>query len=553
MAVLVDGAGLVYIADTGNNVVRVVDAAGIISTYAGQYYAPGTAPPAVCAAATDSVGDGCPSDQMIMNTPTDLVFCHAGNLHVSDRLNNRVRTISRITRQAITQVGSGVAGYNGDGELNTSAELDGPTGMAMDAANYIYVADSGNHIVRKTLLTGTTPNPIATVAGTPGSAGSAGDGLLATRAQLLTPRGVGVDAAGDLYISDVDGHVVRKVNAASGLISTLAGTGTAGYGGDGGLATGALLGAPSGLLVDEAGNLFIAYAGDGVVREVDVADGPSLSFAATTAGATSAPQDVTLMNLGDSPATIGGIGAPAGYSLGGADTSCNLSGAQTLAPAASCVLGIEFTPMTVGSVRGDIVLTDGGNATISTIALSGTATAPQAETYALAATPPAVSMTAGTRATATLTLASINFAGTVSFATSIRSTDGTPADMTASAPPVTLTAGGTGTSTVTLSASATAANDAPGSPLSGGAGVSLAALLGVPLAFRRRRRAAGLPVGLAVALATILAACGGAATSSMTRSARPYLVTVTPTGPATPAGPAATATPAAVSIQVTVQ
>jgi len=124
MSVLSDGAGFVYIADTGNNVVRMVDADGTISTYAGQYYAPGTTPPPVCAAATNSVGDGCPGNQMILNTPVDLVFCVAQNLHISDKLNNRVRTILRTTYQTITQVGNGTAGYNGDGGLNTEAELD---------------------------------------------------------------------------------------------------------------------------------------------------------------------------------------------------------------------------------------------------------------------------------------------------------------------------------------------------------------------------------------------------------------------------------------------
>ena len=126
MAVIVDGAGFIYIADTGNNVVRMVDTDGIISTYAGQYYAPGTTPPAVCAAATNSVGDGCPGNQMILNTPVALVFCVHQNIHIADKLNNRVRTIMRVTYQTITQVGNGVAGYNGDGELNTSAELNGP-------------------------------------------------------------------------------------------------------------------------------------------------------------------------------------------------------------------------------------------------------------------------------------------------------------------------------------------------------------------------------------------------------------------------------------------
>jgi MYXO-CTERM domain-containing protein len=377
MSVLVDGAGFVYVADTGNNVVRMVDAAGLISTYAGQYYAPGTAPPPVCAAATNAVGDGCPGNQMVLNMPVDLVFCIAQNLHIADKLNHRVRTIFRTTYRTITQVGNGTAGYSGDGGLNTSAQLDGPTGMAMDAANFIYVADSGNHVVRKTLLTGTTPNPISTVAGTPGSAGNLGDGSPAVEARLASPHGVQVDPAGNIYISDLDSRVVRKVDAATGLISTIAGTTAAGSGGDGGPASSAPLNAPSGILLDDLGNLYVADAQGAAIRKVDVSSAPSLAFAATPVGAASAPQLVTVLNLGNSPATLGGISAPANYSLGGPGTSCRLSGGQTLDPATSCSLGIAFTPTAGGNLDGSLVLTDVSTAATYTIALSGTVQAPE--------------------------------------------------------------------------------------------------------------------------------------------------------------------------------
>lgn len=363
MSVLVDGAGFVYIADTGNNVVRKVDAGGIISTYAGQYYLPGTAPPPVCAEATNSVGDGCPGDQMVMNTPVDLVFCIAQNLHVSDKLNNRVRTILRVPFRTITQVGNGTAGYGGDGGLNTEAELDGPTGMAMDAANFIYVADSGNHVIRKTLLTGTVPNPIATIAGTPGSAGNLGDGAPATAARLGNPYGVQVDPAGNLYVSDLASRVIRKVNGATGLISTIAGAATAGGG------------APSGILVDGVGNLYVADAQGAVIRKVDVSAAPALAFEDTAVGATSAPQQVTVTNLGSSPLTLRGIGASANYSLGGAGTSCALAGDQPLSPGASCNLGIEFTPTTEGSLTGSVAFTEAPGAASHTISLTGTAPA----------------------------------------------------------------------------------------------------------------------------------------------------------------------------------
>jgi large repetitive protein len=550
MSVLVDGAGFVYIADSGNNVVRMVNNKGTISTYAGQYYAPGTTPPPVCAAATNSIGDGCPGNQMVMNTPVDLVFCHAQNLHISDKLNNSVRTVMRTTYVTITQVGDGVAGYNGDGELNTSAELNGPTGLVMDAANYIYVADSGNHIVRKTLLTGTTPNPISTVAGTPGSAGNAGDGGPAINAQLNNPHGVQVDSAGDIYISDSDSHVIREVNIATGQIATIAGTGTAGSSGDGGPAVSAQLNVPSGLLLDEIGDLYVADSQSAVIRKLEVSDAPSLTFTNVAIGTVSSAQNVTVTNLGNSPLTISQITAPTNYSLGGSDTSC-LSSGETLNPATSCILGIEFTPTTAGSINGSMVLSDNANPASQTIALTGTALA-QSETYTLTTSTPTLSIAADGNGTATLTLKSSNYAGTVSFVTTVSSTDGTPANVTATASSVTLTAGGSGNSTVTITANASAANHDPSALWNGGTVMFCSALLGVPFAFRRKRLLTGLPMLLAISLAGFLTACGGTGSSTHTQSARTYMVTVTPTGSALAASVTVT-NPSAVSIQVTVQ
>jgi large repetitive protein len=551
MSVLVDGAGFVYIADTGNNVVRMVNNNGVISTYAGQYYATGSTPPAVCASATEPMGDGCPGNKIVLIAPTDLVFCHAQNLHISDNGNNRVRTIDRVGYNTFTQVGNGVAGYNGDGELNTSAELNGPTGLAMDAANYIYVADSGNHIIRKTLLTGTTPNPISTVAGTPGSAGYSGDGGLAISAQLNNPHGVQVDPAGDIYISDPGSQVIREVNISTGKIATIAGTAAGGYTGDSGSPASAQVNVPYGMLLDELGNLYIADSQNAAVRKIDVSDAPSLTFASTTVGAISSAQDVTVMNLGVSPLAVGPITAPTNYSLAGADTSCGLSSA-TLNAAQSCVLSVEFAPTAAGSLAGSIVLQDNSNPASQTIALTGTAV-PQTETYTLAASSSTVSTTPGGTASTTLTLSSTNYAGTVSFATSVTSADGTPANVTATATPVTLAAGGTATSTVTIAATASAANRAPSVPWKDGGALFCAALLGVPFAFRKKRFLAAMPMLLAIATASILMACGGGSSTPPAKAARMYTVMLTPTGAATAGASVTVTNPSAVTIQVTVQ
>jgi hypothetical protein len=555
MDVIVDGAGFVYISDTNNNVVRMVDNRGIISTYAGQYYAPGTTPPAVCSAATNSVGDGCAGNQIILNTPVGLVFCHAQNLHIADELDNRVRTVDRIGYNTFTQVGDGKNGYNGDGELNTSAELNGPMGLDMDAANYIYVADSGNHIIRKTLLTGTTPNPISTVAGTPGAAGNSGDGGSAISAELNSPFGVKVDPAGDVYIADNASQVVRKVDVASGTISTIAGNASAGFSGDGTAATSAQLNGPAGMVLDGKGNLFVADSENAVVRKVDMSGAPSLSFSATAVGTTSAAQDVTVMNLGNAALNISQVSTAGDFSLGGADTSCTSSGSESLNAAASCVLGIEFTPKSAGTVSGSIALTDNATPSSQTIALSGTTNSgTRAAGYTVTAKSSTISMSAGTNATATLMLASTNYAGTISFTTSVSSSDGTASDITATASPVTLTAGGSGTSTVTITANAQAANRMPARPWGGGGTVLFAALVGLPFILRRKRTANLILFVLATSLVGSLVACGGSTTStktSATQGARTYVVTASPTASAM--GSVTVTNPAPISITLTVQ
>jgi hypothetical protein len=339
------------------------------------------------------------------------------------------------------------------------------------------------------------------------------------------------------------------------VISTIAGTTAAGFSGDGGLASGAALNAPAGLLLDETGNLYVADSQNAAIRKIDFADAPTLTFANTQVGATSAAQDVAVMNLGNEELTIGGVTAPAGFSLGGADTSCNLSAGESLSAGTSCILGVQFAPTAAGSATGSIVITDNANPASHTIALSGTSAA-LAETYTLAATNAMLSVTPGTSGTATLTLTSSNYVGTVSFTTNVTSTDGTPADVTASATPVTLAAGGTGTSTVTISANASAANHNPAVPWNGGSTVFFATLLGAPFLLRRKHLRAALPLVLAISLAGFLSACGAVGSSTSqphTQGARTYIVTLTPTGTAAAGGSVTVTNPAPVSITVTVQ
>lgn len=210
-------------------------------------------------------GDDGPATGAQLFDPYGVVLDNSGNLYIADQLNNRIRKVSpdgTIT----TVAGKGTTGYSGDGSAATSAELYHPCGLALDSAGNLYIADAASNVIRKLSTSGT----IATVAGNQ-TAGYAGDGGAATSASLNTPQGVAVDAAGNVYIADTDNHVVRKV-AVDGTISTVAGNGTRGYSGDAGPATQAALFYPKSLAVDAAGNLYIVDTFNSRIRVV-AADG----------------------------------------------------------------------------------------------------------------------------------------------------------------------------------------------------------------------------------------------------------------------------------------
>jgi sugar lactone lactonase YvrE len=182
-----------------------------------------------------------------------------------------IRKISAVTGNITTVAGNGIYGSIGDGGPATAAELNFPQTVAIDAAGNIFIADMANCAIRE--VSAANGN-ITTVAGTIGSCGFAGDGQAATLAQLNNPTGIAVDSAGNLFIADMNNNVVREVTAQDGLISTIAGNPQqSGYSGDGGPATQAQFSAPFSIVLDGAGNLYIADAWNSAVREVTVADG----------------------------------------------------------------------------------------------------------------------------------------------------------------------------------------------------------------------------------------------------------------------------------------
>ena len=175
-----------------------------------------------------------------MNDPSGVAVDASGNLFFADQGNNRVREVVKATGNIITVAGNGTAGYSGDDVPATSAMLNQPNGVAVDASGNVFIADWHNNRIREVVKA--TGN-IITVAGT-GTAGFSGDGGPATSAKVNYPGGVAVDASGNLFIADSSNERIREVVKATGVITTVAGNGTVGFGGDGGPPTSAAMNLP---------------------------------------------------------------------------------------------------------------------------------------------------------------------------------------------------------------------------------------------------------------------------------------------------------------------
>ncbi len=240
---------LLVVAGFGHACNVALAAPGDISRVAGTGVAPG------------AVGDGSPATSVALDSPSSIAFDASGNFYIADASDYRVR---KVTSAGIisTLAGTGTAGFNGDGGQATNARLNLPNGVAVDGGGNVYIADTFNHRIRKVTPAGI----ISTVAGD-GTAGSGGDGGVATSAQLNNPYGVATDASGNLYIADASNYRVRKVTSA-GIISTVAGTGTSGFGGDGGPATAAQLNLLFDVTLDARGNLYIADSRNNRIRKV---------------------------------------------------------------------------------------------------------------------------------------------------------------------------------------------------------------------------------------------------------------------------------------------
>jgi sugar lactone lactonase YvrE len=259
-----DTANNLYIADTHNHVIRKLSLTTNILTKIAGNGAPGFS------------GDSGPATSAQLDLPIAIAVDAQNNLYLADARNHRIRRIDAATGVITTIAGNGTQGFSGDNTPATAASIDSPTGLALDASNNLYLADTHNHRIRRIdAITGV----ITTIAGN-GSLGYSGDTAPAATATLALPHGLTLDAAGDIYFADTENHRIRRIDAITGIITTVAGNGAQGFSGDNGPATAAALDTPRDTAFSPTALLTLADTGNQRIRQLEA----SSSYLQTTAG-----------------------------------------------------------------------------------------------------------------------------------------------------------------------------------------------------------------------------------------------------------------------------
>lgn len=454
----VDNQGNFYFSDYDYNTVRKIDTSGNITTFAGT--------PVLDPGHGSYSGDNGPAASATLNGPNQIAVDGFGNVYIADSGNNLIRVVnsSGIITTFAGSYGSGTGGYAGDNGPATSATLNDPTGVAVDALDNVYIVDSLNDIVRVVNASGT----ISLFAGIPGQIGYSGDTGRATAAKLNSPMQAATDLAGNVYIGDPVSRVVRKVDT-SGTITTYAGGGSSAVTATPQSATGALIevdglatdpagnlyidignnqlavvnttqqisliagggtstasGIPAtsaaidaeGITVDASGDLYINDPSNHVIDEI----GPQgdLVFGSQSVGTTTAAQPLTLTNTGNAAVSFynpnddgvnpvnarsakanakgaapygstsigGGVGLITGDFAIASGGTCNLS--NGIASGASCTLNVTFAPTATGARTGSLTLysDEPYESYTATVQLSGTGTAASLTPQAITFTPP---------------------------------------------------------------------------------------------------------------------------------------------------------------------
>lgn len=255
-AIVFDSQGNLYLAETASHLIRKVDTTGHITTIAGT-------------GIQGFSGDNGPATAAQLDSPQGLVLGSNQNLYIADTHNHRIRKLDLATGTIITIAGNGTQGFFGDNGLATAAHLNLPTALVLDPAGNLYIADTQNHRIRKIAASAGT---ITTVAGN-GTQGFSGDNGLAISASIDSPSGLAVDSNSNLYLADTHNHRIRKVTAATGIVTTIAGTSATGYSGDNTSASAATLALPHGLTIDPSGNLYLADTANHRIRRIDATTG----------------------------------------------------------------------------------------------------------------------------------------------------------------------------------------------------------------------------------------------------------------------------------------
>ena len=404
ISIAVDGAGNLYVTDFDDNRIRRVDAnTGIITTVAGNGSPNCPTNRTMCFG-----GDGGPATAAQLFLPRNVAIDGAGNLYITDTSNARIRKVDAASGNISTVAGTGTATmlYNGDGIAATAANLWG-WAVALDSATNLFIADAENSRIREV---NAATGIISTVAGNGTGMSSGSIGLLATSTGIESPMDVALDKAGNMYFTSASGYpAVFEVPTATGLLMQVAGTGVTGYTGDGGPPTSAQVGGDLWVAFDASGNMYISDADNSVIRKVDVSTPPTLTFAATPVGQTSTTQSVTIQNSGNQPLTFSNITT----SNAALDGSTTCTTATPVPAGGTCVLGVQFAPQTAGA--GTVVLYDNAPNSPQTINLSGGTSGPTIMGMTVSGSPNPSTYGTSVTLTASISVSSGSPTGTVTF------------------------------------------------------------------------------------------------------------------------------------------
>lgn len=352
-SIALDALGDIYFSDSGNNVVRRIDVfTGAITTAVGTMGQHGYS------------GDSGAASNATLNSPNGLAFDSAGNLYIADTGNHSIRLVNGATQAISTIVGRGFAAFGGDEGPATAALLNGPWSVTLSPAGELYIADQNNMRIRKVDATGI----IHTVIGT-GIGGFSGDGKLAALAQLDVPASVAIDVAGNIYVADSGNNRVRKVNAKTGLIDTVAGNFSESISGDDGPADQAGLYGPYTLALNGQDDLYIADVFHNRIRKIS-SSAATLEYVPMRAGRVSAPLVQVFENDGNAPLVVAGVSPVSQAQLDVASTVC--APGVSLAPLDTCQVGADFAPTTTGDrVKGSVKIDSNATNGPNFIALAG--------------------------------------------------------------------------------------------------------------------------------------------------------------------------------------